>query len=438
MRKLLMASAATLGALLATTGGALAQPVKPVAPGTIVVHLNGYLQFSIGDIGSSYNTDGADKLNPVTSDGDARLYSGFDAETLSGVAYGAQIELRTSTSDAGVAAQNKTGTAGTSGDEAIYVKRAYGYIGTPEAGFVRLGQGDSAFTLMQTGVIEAFGDGAQLNTDGGIFSAVPSSATPGNFIFADASALYATSKVVYLTPVIAGFSGGFGYEPSSNGLKEGYADCANGTTVSSATASVCSSESASNFTADQGKRRKNTIDAAVEYSVKSMGFVTKLSAGYLHGAPIAYDGAPGALGTSDLHYGYDDLSVYEIGGQTTFAGLTLGADVKGGATEDSFAFKPKGARDGLTYIVGATYVLGPYVLGGNFYDGQTSGAYIPGSKTIGKTLEEYGAALGGNYVVGKDLSLFVQYEYGYKHQIGEYLHNKAQFQAIATGATFKW
>ena len=64
MRKLLLASAATMGALLATTGGALAQPAKLVAPGTVAVHLNGYLQFSIADVGSSGNAVGVVKTEP--------------------------------------------------------------------------------------------------------------------------------------------------------------------------------------------------------------------------------------------------------------------------------------------------------------------------------------------------------------------------------------
>jgi hypothetical protein len=50
--------------------------------------------------------------------------------------------------------------------------------------------------------------------------------------------------------------------------------------------------------------------------------------------------------------------------------------------------------------------------------------------------------VGGNYVVGKDLSLFVQYLYGHKHQVGgsgiTSTKGNAQVQAIATGATFKW
>ena len=47
MRNLLLASVASMGALLAATSGAMAQPVKPVAAGTVVVHLNGYLQLDV-------------------------------------------------------------------------------------------------------------------------------------------------------------------------------------------------------------------------------------------------------------------------------------------------------------------------------------------------------------------------------------------------------
>ena len=125
------------------TGGAAAQPVKPVAPGTVVVHLNGYLQFDITGFGSTFNkvtspgttgvtitgvnaaggvtgtkaTIGAGtyKLNDVTTNGDARIYPGFDAETTNGIAYGAQIELRTTTSDANNGSGRVTGTGGAAG-----------------------------------------------------------------------------------------------------------------------------------------------------------------------------------------------------------------------------------------------------------------------------------------------------------------------------------
>jgi uncharacterized low-complexity protein len=464
MRKLLLATAATFGATLAMTGGAMAQPVKPVAPGTVVVHVNGYLQFEIGDTGSTDNTvktaSGTDKLNPVTTDGDARIYAGFDAQTVSGLDYGAQIELRTSTSEAGVrVGANQTTGLGTansdSGLDGIYVKRAYGYIGAPDTGFVRVGQGDSVFSLDQAGVVEAFGDGAQYNTDGGTANLLPSDASVGgqnNFIYADASNLYATDKVVLLSPAIDGLSAGVGYEPNSNGLKEGYSDCsAASATDATSGEGTCAAEYSSADPADIGKRRKNTIDAALQYVLDANGFKTKLSGALLYGAPINYDGAAEPAG-SPLHKGFDTMSVYQFGAQTTVAGFTLGANVKGGQVEDGYAFKPKGARDAIAFIVGATYVLGPYVLGASIIDSQSAGSY-PGTLAAGvheaRTLSEYGAAVGGNYVISPNLSLFTQYLYDHRHQPGNSgldvsggpgttAKGDAQAQAVAVGATFKW
>ena len=86
----------------------------------------------------------------------------------------------------------------------------------------------------------------------------------------------------------------------------------------------------------------------------------------------------------------------------------MGANIKGGQTLDSYAFQPKGTRNALTYMVGATYVVGPWVAGVSYFNGQTAGGYTPGAK-MARTLSEYGVAVGGNYVVSKDLSLFVQY-----------------------------
>jgi hypothetical protein len=442
MRKLLLATAASMGAILATTGGAKAQPVKPVSPGTIVVHLNGYIQFEIADYGSSFNTvnvpgTGTFKLNPIATDGDVRLYPGFDAQTLNGIDYGAQVEIRTVTSDAGTGAQKVTGTGSTAGSESLYVKRAYAYLGTPEAGFGRAGQTDGAFTLLQTGVIEAFGDGAQWNADGGLVSLLPSDAVPGNFIYADVSNLYATDKIVYISPSFDGLSGAVSYEPNSNGIKEGFG---NNPFASSTSAALSSSPVAS----DIGKRRKNTVDGMVQYALTSDGVAYKASAGFLYGAPIDFTGVPTAVGTA-THLGFDDLEVYQAGAQATFAGLTLGANIKGGQVEDGYFFKPRGARDALTYIIGASYVIGPYVLGASYYNGQSSGGFIPGNTAhMARTLSEYGVAVGGNYVISPNLSLFAQYMYGHKHQPGNTFgvpgatSGNAQVQALATGFTAKW
>jgi len=240
--------------------------------------------------------------------------------------------------------------------------------------------------------------------------------------------------IVYISPTIDGFSFAAGYEPNSNGLKEGYG---NNTEASSTSAALAASSNPS----DIGKRRKNTIDAAVQYGVTTDGFLTKASAGIIHGAPIAYDGAPATTGA--LRYGYKNLNVYQFGAQTSFGGLTVGANIKAGQTLNSYAFQPRGTRNALTYIVGATYVIGPWVAGVSYFNGQTAGAYTPGAK-MARTLSEYGVAVGGNYVFSKHLSLYVQYEYGHRHQPGNIsigngsITGNSQVQAIATGATFTW
>jgi predicted porin len=447
MKKLLLTSVASMSVTLAMAGGAVAQPVKPVTPGSIVVHLNGYLQFEFANYGSTYNTVstpiGTFKLNPVTTDGDVRMYPGFDAQTLTGIEYGAQIELRTTTSDAGRGADKVTGTGSTAGCSCLYVKRAYGYIGTPSTGFVRLGQTDGTFDLMQVGVIEAFGDGAQFNTDGGVASLLPVDATPGNFIYADTSNLYATDKLVYLSPKFSGFGFGFAYEPNSNGIKEGYG---NNNFASSTSAALTSSPIAS----DIGTRRKNTVDMSIEYTTEMNGVSYEIAINYLHGAPISYTGVPTALGTP-THFGYDNLSVYQAGAQVTWAGLTVGANIKGGQVEDGYSFKPKGARDALTYIIGADYVLNSLVFGASYWNGQSAGQFVPGNTAhIARTLSEYGIAVGANYVVGPDMTLFLQYLYGHRHQPGALVPSPAgssepelseantQVQAIGIGATLKW
>jgi hypothetical protein len=465
MRKILLATMATMGVTLAISGGAKAQPVKPVEPGTLVVHFNGYFQFELGDEGSSYNTittsptatppSATYKLNPVSTIGDFRMYPGFDAQTVDGLDYGVATDIRTGYSSAGVGQTGKVATtttattttkgttttttysSTTAGTSGLYVKRAYGYIGAPDYGFVRFGQTDSATTLLQSGVIETFGDGGQWTLEGGQGVMFPSNSVPygsNQFIYADQSAVYSTDKVVYISPAFAGFSVVAGYEPNSDGLKEGYNSCSSAT-------STCAALSASPSETDIGTRRKNTVDVGGQYLATINDVKIKAGVTYLTGAPVSYDGPPVASGA--LVHGYDNLSVYQAGGQVTFAGLTLGANIKGGQLLDGYGFKPKGARDALAYMIGASYVIGPYVIGASYFNSQSAGTDYPGAKEA-RTLREYGIAVGANYVVSPNLSLFTQYEYGHRHQPGN--SNLAlvtpagntQGQGIALGATLKW
>jgi len=442
MRKVLLASVASMGALLAAGGAANAQPVTPVAPGTIAVHVNGYFQFGLDHVGSTYNNVGGNKLNPVTTNGEFRLYPGFDATTIGGISYGAQVETRVTFSDAGKGAgSSSNSTAGTS---SLYVRRAYGYIGTPDYGYVRYGQTDGAFSLLQTGVIEQFGDGTQWASNDGSQYVVPSKARPGQFIYGDQGALYTTDKVVlispsYQEPYLGGkLSAMASYEPNGNGIKEGYATC----TVAGPTCASISSTGTFNTTL--ATERQNTFDVAGQYALKAYGFNSKASVGFLDGNPIRYTGS---IAGANAAYNLDKLQVVEAGLQTTYNDLflggdavTLGANIKWGQTLDGYAPKPKGTRDAQAYIVGGNYVIGPYVIGASFFDSQTAGNQYAGKKGEARTLSEYGAAVGGNYVIGKDLSLYAQYLYGHSHQPGNsnLVNGNTQMQLVSLGGTFKW
>jgi len=430
MRKILMASVASAAALVAV-GAANAQPLKPVAPGTILVHVNGYLQAGLDTFGSTANVGSGYKLGSVTTNGDARLYFGIDGLTVDDIAYGTQIEVRTTTSNSGQAVGSNSTSS--NGGPYLYVKRAYGYVGNKESGYARLGQTDSAFTLLQTGVVEAFGDGAQWTGDGTAKQILP--VAPGQFVYADQSALYATSKVVYLTPSYAepilggAFSGAVGFEPNSNGVKEGDA-----TLTGTTGAALAATNSAVN-----AKERQNTFDVAGQYAVKYNGAAIKTSVGFIDGSPIHFDGTN--ANTTNAASNLDSLQVLEAGAQVTYLGVTLGANVKTGQVEDGYQLKAKGARNALTYIVGGNYVVGPYVIGASFFDGQSAPtAYnLSTVKTTARTISEYGAAVGANYVISKDLSLYTQYLYGHTHQpVSKTVPGNKQGQVLSIGATFKW
>lgn len=451
MRKLLLATAASLSTLLAAVP-ANAQSLVPVAPGTVRVHLNGYLQFMLGTVGGngmsggSYKAGTAWKNNSVGTMGDVRIYPGFDGMTVNNIAYGVQVELRTTTSNANGAGVNGTGATTTTtttiggqtvtqtvtgnGTGSLYVRRAYGYVGTETYGYVRAGQGDGAFELLQTGVVEQFGDGGQWTQDGGLVSLLPSG-KPGQFIYADQGNLYTTDKIVYISPayvdpLLGGkLSAAVSYEPNSNGIKEG-------------AASISSNYSELNNAIPGGSatRRQNTWDGMVKYGVKLGGFANMFSAGYLASSPT---------GNTSGQQAYAPMGVWQVGGQTTYKGLftdsdavTVGGNIKGGSVADGYAFRVRGGRNALAYIVGGYYTTGPWVVGTSFFDSQTAAGQGKNGVTAGKTLGEYGVSVGGNYILAKQFSLFAQYMYGHKHAYNIAPGTNGQAQGFAAGFTAKW
>ena len=440
MRKYLLGSVAALGLAIGASGSAHAQAKEPVAPGSLVVHLNGLLTYQMDAVGSSVNTYNHYKLNSVTDEGFLRLYPGFDAMTTDGFEYGVASEIRDEFTNAGQGEyENGTSTAGAvnNGAEGLIVRRAYGYFGSKQAGIIRVGQGDGPWTLMQDGVFENFGDGNQWNSDGGIGNLVPGAAHP-SWLFSDTGVLYTTNKVVYLSPDFGGVNFGVGYEPNSNGFKESLANC---TVAASTCAALASAPGGAGNT-----RRKNTLDIMGQYTGVAMGFGVKLSGGYITASPIG-NSTGAAIETIGrvAETAYKRLEVYTIGGQISYAGFMLGANAKDGQVNNGYAFLLPGQRRAIDYLISAEYAVGPAILGGYYFSNQSAGDHTP-TNGVARTEQDDGVAVGANYAVTKNLGLFVTYIYGQRKQIGfdfatnapGAAYNRTHSQAIGAGASLKW
>lgn len=445
MRKFLLASVATLGMVAGATGAAHAQAAKPPAPGTLVVHLNGLLNFQINDIGSSANTvntsSGAYKLNPIGMTGFLRLYPGFDAQTVGGLQYGVAVELRTSYTIAGQG-QIESG-AGGAAPESLVIRRAYAYMGTKSAGFVRVGQGDGVWGLLSTGEYFNYGDGNLWDSDGGVGAAVPGNTAPKG-LFTAVGSLYTSNKIVYLSPNLAGFQAGVDFEPNSNAFKQGEV-CA----VASAGCATLSSAPGGVGNA----RRKNTLTGGLVYTGEFSGVGVKFNADYLISSPIANSSgasietivSPQTGGVAH-ETGFKRMGVGMLGGQVTYAGFLLGGNIKDGQLNNGYTFLYPGQRNALFYEVTGEYTAGPATIGVQYFNDQAAGAHLPDNHTA-RTETDYGFDVGANYAVTPNLGLYMVYLYGHRHQSGyDFISgttdtaafNNVQAQAISVGTQVKW
>lgn len=445
MRKFLLATAATLGMVAGATGAAQAQAVKPPAPGTFVVHLNGLLNDQINDIGSTANTvntpSGAYKLNSIGMAGFLRLYPGFDAQTEDGFQYGVAAELRTAYTTAGQGEiENGSGGLATEG---LVIRRAYAYFGSKDAGFVHIGQDDGVWWLLSTGEFYNYGDGNLWNSDGGVGSSVPGQVHPAG-LFSSSGALYTTNKIVYISPDIAGIKAGIDFEPNSNGFKQGEV-CTGGLASCGTLASAPGGAG--------NARRKNTFDGGVEYTGEFSGMGLKLAADYMLSSPIGNSsGSPlytiisPETGSITHETSYKRMGVAQLSGSMSYAGFTLGANVKDGQVNNGYTFLLPGQRNLLFYEVSGVYTAGPYTLGMQYFNNQAAGAHLPGNGTA-RTETDYGFDIGANYALTPHFGIYAVYLYGHRHQPGynfiaakadSTAFNNVQAQAISAGAQLKW
>jgi len=365
---------------------ALPGPVANPTPGTIVVHVNG--KVVVEGLGVWTNADsrfnaaapvGSVKLQPQSIGSYARLYFGADAMATNGLRYGAAIELRENFTGQ-VSSNGSSGASGYTSTETMFVRRAFTYVAGDQWGIVRAGQADGLISIFDNGVT-TFQFLPSGNLNGGDLQNQPSAVPPAFVFLGQAGNEYGNTKVVYLSPQIAGFDFGLQYAPntsngiavsgsSAGGLASGLAGSGVGTGNGCSVANTGCPSLSSGPGVQDGSRSINQTAVGVRYQGK-FGDVGLLAYGvYEFSGHANYTGSVSAatLGTttvtgSKFNGSYDGLSVGSGGLALTYAGFTVGGNVVGGAMNGQLGLKPKGGANLLGVLAGVKYVAGPFTAG---------------------------------------------------------------------------
>jgi hypothetical protein len=424
---------------------ALPGPVANPTPGTIVVHVNGKVEVSgwaawssadsrlVAVPGAPAGTPASSvKLQPVAIGAFAREYFGADGMATNGLRYGAAIELREN-----FTGQPNGASASTySSLETVFVRRAFTYIAGEQWGILRAGQGDGLISIFDNGVTTfQFSPTGVLN--GGDLEA----ATVGNsqvpfFFLGQAGAEYANTKLVYLSPQIAGFDFGLQYAPNTangfgtgggtaGGVSGGITGGAIGTGLSCSVANTGCPNLASGPGALDGSRIMNQTAVGVRYQGK-FGGVGLLAYGvYQRAGHANYTGlspatatTPAGVAAANAFLGntagsrytgqYDDLSFGSGGIALTFAGFTVGGNVIGGRLNAQLNPSPVHGASEIAFLIGAKYVTGPLTVGIVAERGD-----YQGNVNMSGLTQRRGRAIdfGVSYAVAPGLTTYAEYMY---------------------------
>jgi len=479
MRKLLLASAATLSAAVGVTGIAAAQtqtvttapaafpvgvmgvpaqpqpqlggnnrlnsdgappPANMVAPGSVTLHFNGRINW-YGYVagGSGYtntvtvpNPNGpgtvsaTNKLNPYGTIGYMRLYPGMDGMATNGLRYGAIAEIRQNFGGVTTSASSgpNAASAASSGNT-LYVRRAAVYMGSNTVGLVKIGLIDGPFSSwLGPTTTEGFNDGAW---NGDLPGAIPSNVGV-TWPFWDVGNEYDVNRIVYLSPSFWGFDASASFAPSNYG----FGGAANsGCAVASGTCGAASS--VADFTLSG--RPTNWYEAMLRYRGNFAGAGIYAIAGYSGSGTVNSSVGQGQL--------FNGLGVGTAGLALTYAGFTLAGNVLWGAFNGSVQPKPQGGANALAWVAGLQYATGPIVVGASWFNFQSQGAV---SRVGLSQRNENGLAVGATYTPAPGLDIYLSYLYGERTQGGYNFitatpgaaNNAVHAQAFSLGGRVRW
>ena len=413
-------------------------------PGSIVVHLNGRVLFagvvesSTLDVFKATPTLPPAKLDAFGTVGFMRIFSGVDAMATNGLRYGASIELRQDFGPAAGSTANSGGSAN-SFSSTVFVRRAFTYLATDKVGIIRLGQGDGPIGLFDLGVttFQTFDTGGW---DSDLTGTVPGNAQLSFPFPSLQGAEYIPSKLVYISPQLAGFDFAFAYAPNNDALNQGpninsLTSTASTLTTCAVAASGCPTLAASNVALD-GTRFRNYTETGVRYQgnvgpVGLYGFGIYVNSGHVNvNPPVAGSQFNG------LNYG-------DFGLAATYGGWTIGGHATVGQYNGVNGLQPRGGVPANAWLAGVQYTAGPWVAGASYYVYDSQGSPL----TVGiAQRREVGLAVGTTYTLAPGLDLIASYLYGTRHQ-GDFnfgtstlgaANNDTKVQLFSLATYIKW
>ena len=382
-----------------------------------------------------------------------RLYFGFDGKLTNGMIYGAMSEMRTNFAGSQPPGYTGTGTIGNgsanSTASTFYTRRAYLYMGAPNVGLFRLGQGEgvtSLFTQPSITTGEAYDTG---QWDGDICDI-----TPGNsclaWAFNDVGNEYTPMKITYLSPNFAGFVFAVDFAPNSAALSS--------SNTGNAASGGMNNQSSSTLSSDWARPR-NTFEVGGRYTgtfgpVSVEGSLAFQKSGVVGNASLPPSASAGVTK-------FKGVNAIDTGLGVTVFGASVFGHLYTGTMNGTMTPQPEIAgrsRNGTSWIEGAMYTIGPWTMGASYYTFQSEGAAgvsatVPAgfptagsSVTLGNRVER-GFDTGFTYNLAPGCNLFGDYIMGWRHQAGVNFNdpagtpragNNVYTAGFITSAVFVW
>lgn len=433
--------------------GAVAVP----EPGTVVIHFNGRVLTALtgswsGVDSVSSATGGvapgangafqAFKQDSVGIRGYARLYSGLDAMSTNGIRYGGAIEVRNNFG-APVGSSSGTNAGSYTNTQTFYLRRAFAYAASDNAGILRAGQADGLISLFDNGVTTFQFLPSGVMNGGDLQANFPGAATVPFANYSVSGNEYGNSKLVYLSPQFMGLDFGIQWAPNTT----------NQSSIGSCTAagSGCPNLSSSTIPLD-GTRITNQTAIGARYQgsfgqFAFLGYGVYTFSGHTkyNGPPLTYTAARTTNNSAGIGQ-FANLGFGNVGAAVTVSGVTFGGNYLWGAVNGQGALKPQGGADTSAILAGVKYTQGPLTVGlvGEMIDSQGA-AQLTGISQR----HEYAIDIGASYTIAPGFVGWVEAVYQHRHQGGFNFaqgssssapgaYNNVKSQGMLIGSTVYW